>query len=98
MNNHAATAAKHVSHAAQHQESLPDRVWHDIEHYASEPQFAAAFLAAIGAAGLAVLGASIAKSRKKNKEDKEAEQRQAVQDGGRLMADHAVSASVRRRQ
>jgi hypothetical protein len=55
-------------------------VWHDIERYASEPQFAAAFLAAVGAAGLTALVASIAESRKKDKQAKEAARRQAMLD------------------
>jgi hypothetical protein len=76
----AAQTAGHVSRAAQHGQSLPDRVWHDIERYASEPQFAAAFLAAVGAAGVTALVASIAESRKKDKQAKEAARRQAMLD------------------
>jgi hypothetical protein len=76
----AAQSARHVSQAAQQGQSLPDRVWHDIERYASEPQFAAAFLAAVGAAGLTALVASIAESRKKDKRAKEASRRQALLD------------------
>jgi hypothetical protein len=76
----AAQTARHVSGAAQHGQSLPDRVWHDIERYASEPQFAAAFLAAVGAAGLTALAASISESRKKDKQAQEAARRQAVLD------------------
>jgi hypothetical protein len=75
-----AQTAGHVTRAAQHGQSLPDRVWHDIERYASEPQFAAAFVAAIGAAGLTALVASIAESRKKDKQAKEAARRQAMLD------------------
>jgi hypothetical protein len=76
----AAQTARHVSGAAQHGQSLPDQVWHDIERYASEPQFAAAFLAAVGAAGLTALAASISESRKKDKQAQEAARRQAVLD------------------
>jgi len=77
---HAGLDAKRVSHAAQHSESLPDRVWDDIERNASDPQYAIAFFAALGAAGLAVLGASVAKSRKKDQDKKEADRRQAALD------------------
>lgn len=88
----AAQTARHVSQAAQHGQSLPDRVWHDIEHYGSEPQFAAAFLAAVGAAGLTALVASIAESKKKDKQAKEAARRQAMLDElTRSAGEHADS-------
>jgi hypothetical protein len=77
---HATLAAKHVSHAAQHNEGLPESIWEDLTRNASDPQYAAAFLAAIGAAGLAVLGAAIASSRKKSKDKKEGDRKQAVLD------------------
>lgn len=77
---HAALDAKRVSHAAQHGQSLPERVWDDIERNAADPQYAGALLAALGAAGLALLGASIARSRKKSKDRAEADRRQAALD------------------
>lgn len=91
---HATLDARHVSHAAQHSESLPARVWDDIERNASDPQYALAYLAAIGAAGLAVLGAAIAKSRKKNKDKQEADRRQAALDTMLNSAGAAPSAIV----
>ncbi|HEY2443377.1 MAG TPA: hypothetical protein VGI31_09610 [Streptosporangiaceae bacterium] len=77
---HAALDAKRVSHAAQHGQSLPERVWDDIERNAADPQYAGALLAALGAAGLALLGASVARSRKKSKDQAEADRRQAALD------------------
>ena len=80
VQKHATLAAKHVSQAVKNHENLAERIWDDIARNASDPQYAAAFLAALGAAGLAMLGASIARSRKKSKDGKEAERRQAMLD------------------
>jgi hypothetical protein len=91
---HATLDAKHVSHAAQHGESLPARVWQDIERNASDPQYAFAYLSAIGAAGLAVLGAAIARNRKKNKDKREADRQQAALDTMLNSAGAATSATV----
>jgi hypothetical protein len=92
--NHATLDAKHVSNAAQHGESLPARVWNDIERNASDPQYAIAYLSAIGAAGLAVLGAAIAKNRKKNKDKREADRQQAALDKMLNSAGAAPAATV----
>ena len=80
MQKHATLAAKHVSQAVKNHENLAERIWDDIARNASDPQYAAAFLAALGTAGLAMLGASIARSRKKSKDAKGAERRQAMLD------------------
>jgi hypothetical protein len=77
VQRHATLAAKRVS--SDHP-NLAARVWDDIERNASDPQYAAAFLAALGAAGLAVLGAAIAKRRKQGQDDREAARRQATLD------------------
>ena len=77
VQRHATLAAKRVS---SDRPSLAGRVWDDIERNASDPQYAAAFLAALGAAGLAVLGAALAKRRKHGQDDREAARRQATLD------------------
>jgi len=77
VHRHATLAAKRVS--SDHP-NLAGRVWDDIERNASDPQYAAAFLAALGAAGLAVLGAALAKRRKQGQDDREAARRQATLD------------------
>ncbi|HET6187651.1 MAG TPA: hypothetical protein VFE59_11715 [Trebonia sp.] len=73
---HAAADAGRVSHAAQHGESLPERVWDDIERNVTNPEYAGAYLAAIGAAGLSALTASVVRTRRRDR--KEAERRQAA--------------------
>jgi hypothetical protein len=77
VQRHATLAAKRVS--SDHP-NLAGRVWDDIERNASDPQYAAAFLAALGAAGLAVLGAALAKRRKQGQDEREAVRRQATLD------------------
>jgi hypothetical protein len=77
VQRHATLAARRVS---SDRPNLAGRVWDDIERNASDPQYAAAFLAALGAAGLAVLGAALAKRRKHGQDDREAARRQATLD------------------
>jgi hypothetical protein len=82
--HHAADVQRRATLAAKQVSSdhpnLAGRVWDDIERNASDPQYAAAFLAALGAAGLAVLGAALARRRKQVQDDREAARRQATLD------------------